>query len=244
MLCTQANFVFLAEDEHKRNQHCENLSANGCDGGARHAKLRKTEQTEDEDRVENDVEHRSNDLHEHHVKVLALRLQNALAIDLHEHTDRAGQNDGKIGDAVFKRLRNRCISPHERARAEDAEQHEHQHRKQHQRKAVARRVFRFVVPLCAKAARNQRIDAYTGADGDGDHEHKDRKRERNRGQRVFTEIGDEDAVYNVVNGLHQHRQRKRRSHAKEQLSLRLYRHFVDPRGGGWDRVFFHNNHFS
>ncbi|MPM65823.1 hypothetical protein SDC9_112727 [bioreactor metagenome] len=174
------------------------MSANGGDCRARHAKLRKAEQTEDQDRVEDDVEHRADDLHQHRLEVHALRLQDTFAIDLHEQADRKNHDNGKIGNAVLRRFGIARIGFDERARAKDAEENEDHGGEQHDEEAVARRFLRVRMLLCAEFAGDQRVDANAGADGDGDHEHKNRIGEGDCGQRVFPEIGDKNTVYNVV----------------------------------------------
>lgn len=87
--------------EDNRHDRAQTLTDHRRPGGAGDAQLREAEQAEDEDRVEDDIRDRTDQLRDHGIDRAAGRLQKALKRDLAEHTERAQHADIEICDAVL-----------------------------------------------------------------------------------------------------------------------------------------------
>ena len=86
--------------------------------------------------------------------------------------------------------------------------------------------------LFAEALGQQGIDAHAGADAHGDHDVLQRERQRNGGQGALADVGHENRVHHVVEGLHQHGYHHRHAELDEQRVDVHGTHDVFPLTGG------------
>lgn len=88
--------VLLAEHDIDGKNHGENLPDDRRDRRAQHPELREEADAEDEQRVEDDVRHRTHEHKEHWVNHVARRLERLFEVQLHEYADGENQNAAQI----------------------------------------------------------------------------------------------------------------------------------------------------
>ena len=151
----------IEDDRHDRAQA---LADHRRPGRAGNAHLREAEQAEDEDRVEDDIRDRTNQLRDHGIDRAAGRLQKALKRDLAEHTERAQHADIEICDAVLDNGLNVRLCAHIGTNADQAGDEHEQIAQQRQQQAVDRDLIDALGVFLPQRARQQRVDADTEAD--------------------------------------------------------------------------------
>ncbi len=87
--------------------------------------------------------------------------------------------------------------------------------------------------LFAEALGQQGVDAHAGADADRDHDVLQGERQRNGGQGALADVGHENRVHHVVEGLHQHGYHHRDAQFDEQglMDMVPMMFFLRSRGG-------------
>ena len=99
-------------------KHCQPpgnyLSENGCKRCPRNSHLRQSEQTEDQDRIQNQVRHCADPLRDHRIEGLTGRLQQSLKSHLRENTEARHTADGQVGRTILCYLRNVGLTHKER----------------------------------------------------------------------------------------------------------------------------------
>ncbi len=95
--------------QHDSQDGCDNLSANGSNGGAGYAHLWHSQKPEDQDGVQDDVDDGAQPLGQHGVEGSARSLQQLFKGHLQKQPDGADGTDLKIGSAVIDDFRNVCL---------------------------------------------------------------------------------------------------------------------------------------
>ena len=98
------NFVVSFYIEPDRKQHRDDLTENGSECGTGCAHFRKTEVTEDQDRVKDNIQDGARSLRDHRVKRAAGGLQQTFQRDLEKQADRKATDDRHILHAVLNDL--------------------------------------------------------------------------------------------------------------------------------------------
>ena len=75
--------------------------------------------------------------------------------------------------------------------------------------------------LFAEALGQQGVDAHAGADAHGDHDVLQRERQRNGGQGALADMGHENRVHHIVEGLQQVGQKQRKGEPNSVFSVTL-----------------------
>lgn len=210
-LCIEAHFFerqvdirIFARIVENAEDHRDDLSEDGRDSCSGNAHLRETEQTENQDRIEDDVEDRAESLRDHIVKGQSGRLQQPLHVDLHEYAERADADDGHILCPVLKNLRITCLCGEERARAENTDQGEHEITAKCEQDTVVGSPVCLLVILFAETSGEQCVDADACTGGNRNHQILNRESERHGCQGIFVDLRYEHAVNDIVQRLHKH----------------------------------------
>ena len=223
------DFRIFLQIKKQGEQHGNDLSDDGGDCRSRNAHFRHSKETEDHDRIEDNVNDRAESLGDHGVKGFSGRLQETLEGKLHKNAERAGENDGEVLRTVFD---NKCLGRffyldgEEKPGAENPHQRKHDIAENAEKNAVVGCKAGVALVLCAKTARKQRIYADAGAGCNRCHQILHGERQRNGGQRILVDSGYKNAVYDIVERLHQHREHDRQRHGDQQLRDRHDAHFV------------------
>ena len=215
------NIRIRLQVQHQPDQGGDRLSDHGRERRAGNAHRRTAEIPEDHDRVKDDIDDGARQLRSHALHGPPGRLQEPLKHHLEHQARGEPVHDPKVdlphrGDLRVARLR-----ADKRAGNEDPDQ-----RKQHkiaegqQQRHVGGLVRSLEFPF-AERSREQGVHADAGTGTDRDHQVLQGKCERDGGQRIFRKLRDENAVHNVVECLHQHRDHHRQRHRDDQL---LYGH--------------------
>ena len=99
------NFVVSFYIEPDRKEHCDDLTEDGSECGTGCAHFRKTEVTEDQDWVKDNIQDCARSLRNHRIEGTAGRLQQTLQRDLKKQTDRKATDNRHILHAVLNDLR-------------------------------------------------------------------------------------------------------------------------------------------
>ena len=217
----------IEDDRHDRAQA---LADHRRPGRAGNAHLREAEQAEDEDRVEDDIRDRTDQLRDHGIDRAAGRLQKALKRDLAEHTERAQHADIEICDAVLDNGLNVRLCAHIGTNADQAGDEHEQIAQQRQQQAVDRDLIDALGVFLPQRARQQRVDADTEADSDGNDDVLQRERHGHRRERILADARDKDTVHDVVQRLHEHGDHHRDCHRQQELIFGHCAHFVFTKG--------------
>ena len=186
----------------------------------------QTEPAEDKDRVEQDVEQGAGGLQHHGEHAPAGGLEQPLAEDLGETACGEDAADGKIGAAALDGLCHIRLHFKVRSCAENAEQAEGGRKHKHEEQAVSRgQIGVLCIPL-AEGAAEQGVDADGGADAAADDQILHRECQTQRRDGGFADVGNVDAVDDVIERLHQHGEDERKRHVHQQPCDRHGAHFV------------------
>ena len=127
--------------EDNRHDRTQALTDHRRPGGAGNAHLWEAEQAKNEDRIEDDVRDRADQLRDHGIDRAASRLQKALKRDLAEHAERAQHTDVQIRDTVLNDGRDVRLRTHIGADAEQAANEHEQIAQQRQQQTVDRNLI-------------------------------------------------------------------------------------------------------
>ena len=192
--------------------------------------LRKTDQTEDQDRVENNVRERAGQLGDHGIDRAAGRLQEALEGDLDENAERAQNADVQIRDAVIDNGLDIRLRAHIGTDADQACDKHEQIAQQRQQQTIDRDLIDTLGVFLAQRTREQRVDADAEANGNSDDDVLPRKSHRHRRERILADTRDENTVHDVVQCLHEHGNHHWHRHRQQQLVLGHCAHFIFAKG--------------
>ena len=129
------NLLILLQVQDQTQCGADHLTEHGCVRRTGYSKLRESEISEDQDRVEDDVEDRAGQLGYHGIDGQPGRLEQSLKGHLEQHSEGQAQNDAQIGFSICGDLRIRCLCSEERSHTEDPDQQEDQIREKDQEQA-------------------------------------------------------------------------------------------------------------
>ena len=216
--------------EHHGDDRADALPDHRCPGSAGDAELREAEQTEDQDRVEDNVRDRAGQLRDHGIDRAAGRLQEALEGDLNKNAERAQNADVQVRDAVIDDRLNIRLRAHVSTDTDQACDKHEQIAQPCKQQTVDRDLIDTLGVFLPQRAREQRIDADTEADSDGNDDVLPRESHRHRRERILADARDENAVHNVVQCLHEHGDHHRHCHRQQQPILGHRAHFIFTKG--------------
>ena len=195
-------------------------------GRAGHLQPGQAEEAEDEDGVQDDVQNGPGELGDHGELGPAGGLEEPLQGDLAEEAQGGAQADASVGGSVADDLGRVGLEPEEGACQQSAQQGEGGKGAQGQEDAHVGHPVGGVLILGPQGAGDQGVEAHAGADGHGDHQGLEGKGQGDGGQGVLADLGHEDAVHDVVQGLDQHGDHHGDGHAEEQLAHGHNAHLV------------------
>ena len=207
----------------------KNLSDDGCGSGAGDLHPGKTEHSEDQNRIQNDIDDGTETLGEHGIAGASRRLQQPLKQNLPKNTEGDDRNDADIVGAVLDGLRVGREGAHIGLRSEDAEEDTQQHSAEGEENSVEGAAVDLIGIFFTQPTGKQGVDTYGDTRCNTDHDILHRKGKRNRRQGIIVDLGnarDKDAVNHVVKRLHKHGQRHGKCHVKQQPPDRHNPHFV------------------
>lgn len=142
--------------EHNGQNKRDNLTEYGRRRGARNAHFREAQISENQYRVENDIDNRADALRNHRINGFAGGLQKALKGNLPEHAEREHRANNQILFAVVDDFFNIGLQREKQTREKAAEQREHRKTAKRQKHGVARGLLtrsKFFSPGFWKAGR-------------------------------------------------------------------------------------------
>ena len=220
--------ILLFVEEHGQKEG-HNLTDDGRDCRARDAHARQAEPAENQDGIQNDVDHGAGSLGDHGVGGAAGGLQETLEENLSEDAEGGNRDHPDIAHAVGDGVRLRGQRAHIRFGAENAEKGAQKHPRKGEQQAVERGGIDLLLILLSQRAGEQRVDAHGDAAGNADHNILHRKGQRNGGQRIVVHVRnarDKNTVHHIVKRLYQHGQRHRQGHTEQQPPHRDDAHLV------------------
>ena len=168
--------------------------------------------------VEHDVAHRARDLRDHRKVRPPRGLEQALAVNLQEQSERAADADHHIITAVGDDLRILRLKAKKRRGERKAEDSKDGGGAERQEKSRARGAVDRLHVLFTQRTREQRVHTDARAHSERDAQRLQRKSERYGVHCVLTEPRDEHAVDNVVERLKEHRYHHGPRHVGQQLA--------------------------
>ena len=183
-------------------------------------------QDEDENGVQDDVDEGPQELGDHGVDRLARGLEEALEGDLQKDAEGAQTADAHIGCAALHDLRRVRLDEEELPGPQAAYYGEHRRAAKGEEHRVGGGAVSPVEVLLPQAPAQKGVDAHPRTRGDGDHQVLHREGEAHRVEGVFADAGDEKAVYDIIQGRHQHTEHNRRGHGHQQAVHRQDAHLV------------------
>ena len=212
-LKVQADVVVLLQIEIERQRAAAELADHRGNGGAGDAHI----QHKDADRVEDDVHDRAEPLRVHREDGAARTLQQALEHDLREQTQRRAAADAQIRRAIIDDVVDARLGGEEHPREERGENRADGEAHAREEHAVRRDMVGALTFASAERAAHQRVHAHGRTGGKADHQVLRRERERDGGQCLLADTGDEDAVDDVIQRLHQHRDDDGQGHVPDEF---------------------------
>ena len=223
--------IFPEMEEHGGHGAAE-LAEHGGGGGAGHAHGGEAQQAEDQDGVHDDVDDGAGHLSDHGQLGPAGGLQQPLKIDGGEAEGADADADAQIGDGVLDDGGAAGLGAHKGAGGEHADEHKDHRGAQLQKQALPGGLVHHVLVVLAQRAGKQGVDAHAQAHGKGDHQVLHGKTQGDGGEGVLADLGHEDAVHHVVQGLHHHGKHHGQGHVQQQPVHRLGAHAVFGFGSG------------
>ena len=202
------------------------LTENGGIGCSGNAELRKAAQAEDHNRIEDNVDDGPGQLGDHRQDSQTGGLQKPLEGHLEEQTDGERAHNAEVCVSGRDNLRDGGLALNERTGHKKSDAQEGNEIQDGQKQTVAGGRIGVLEVLLAKGLGEKRIDADAGSGAERDHKVLQREREGDRGERVLTDLRDEDGVHDVVECLHQHGDHHRNGHVHNELSDRHHAHLV------------------
>ena len=148
-------------------------------------------------------------------------LEQPLKAELAEDADGEPQADGGVVHAVVHDdLLPAGLQLEEGPGEEDADQGEHHEVAQGQEDAGVGGLVHHLLVLLPQGPGEQGVDAHGGAGAEGDHQVLQGEGQGHGVQGILAELGHEDAVHHVVEGLDQHGDHHGDGHAGQQLAAR------------------------
>ena len=200
-----------------------------CAGGAGQ---RLAAVAEDEDGVQNDVDHGTHQLADHAQMGAAGGSQQLFAHGLGENTQTEDAAHREIPDALLRDDGVTGLGVEVGLHAGKADDKKHHKAAQGKEDAVFCGGVGAALVLFAKALAQQGVHAHAGAHAYGDHDILQRKGQRYGGEGAFADMGHEHRVHHVVQRLHQHGDHHRDAEL-QQKGVDLHgAHDIFPRLGG------------
>ena len=232
----------IEKDRHPCAAELADDGGDRCAGGAGQCLAAVTE---DEDRIQNDVDDCADQLADHAQVGAAGGRQQLFAHRLLKQTQTEHAADGQIPDALLGDLHILRLRIEIGSHAGQAEDQKDRKAAQCQKNAVFGGLVGALLIFLAQTLGQQGVDAHAGADAHGDHDVLQRERQRNGGQGALADVGHENRVHHVVEGLHQHGYHHRHAELDEQRIDVHRAHNVFPRvcGRGLGLLVFHGFSF-
>ena len=166
--------------------------------------------------VQDDVDDGPGALGDHAVEGAACGLEQPLQHDLGKAGGGQAGHDGQVVPAEVLDRGVIDLDDIVPSGEEQAEHDEEQGAEQDQQDAGQPHLVGPLPVAGPQGPREQGPHAYAQAHRDGDHQVLDREGQPHGGEGVLADMGDEDAVYDVVQGLDQHGQHHRQGHGDQQ----------------------------
>lgn len=208
----EADVIILLQIENQGQESSQNLTDYRCQRRTADAKRRKSQQSKDQNRIQNDIGDSAYPLGVHIVDSTSCGLQDTLQCHFHEKTNAENCTDQKILYSVFNNQRIAGLALEIHAGADDAKQRKGKRTKEGKEDSVDCRKLGILWFSLAQRAGKQRIDTDAGTDRYGDHQVLNRECHGYGGQRFLANLGNEYAVNDVVHRLHQHRDNHGKRH--------------------------------
>ena len=216
----------MTEHAPQTERHTEYLADNGRERRTADAHLRERTDTEDHQRIKDDVDDRTGQALTHRDDHVAAGLLDLLAHHRDHNKNTHADRKVRILDSE-RRNRLTCAERTDKytgqSPSEDEERDAADNRQCYT--VLCRRVRVLLAPL-AQTACDQRVYADTSADTDRHDQHLQRIYERNRRQRILRILGHEDTVYDVVQRVDDHGDHRRQCHRKDQRTHFRGAHFI------------------
>ncbi len=215
--CGKFELDLSVEGEIENDAECarDKLTDDGCDRRTANAHT----ESEDHDRIKNDIRDRSRHLRDHAENGFSGGLEKAFAGNFNEHTDASYANDGKIVHSVLldQRVTSRLRGNVE-GDGEDSDEQKEKVTVKGEEEALSRDPIRSVKVFFAKRTREKRIHTDGKTDGNRDHQILYGKGDGQGGCSCHRIVhGDEYRVNDIVKCLYEHgdddgeRHRKKKS---------------------------------
>lgn len=199
------------EDEHpaaahqkQTYGHTDQLSDHGGQGGPGHLQAGERPQTENEQGVQEQIDHRADALDAHGPHRVSAGLEHPLPRKLHTHAERARGDDGKVLTAVVDDLRYVGEQRQKGAAEQHARNQKDQPAAQVEEVAVHCHGAGLGGAAFPQAAGEYGVYADAGPHADGNHQGLYRIGQGQRHKSVGAELGHEHAVHQIIQGLDQH----------------------------------------
>ena len=202
------------------------LTKDRCISCTGDAELREAAQAEDQDRVEDDIDDGAGQLRGHGQHGQSGGLKETLEGHLEEQTDGERTNNAEVSVSCRDDLRNGGLALNERTGHKKSDAQEGNEIQDGQEQTIVGGSIGVIKVLLAKGLGEKCVDTDAGSGAERDHEVLQRERKGNRGERVLTDLRNEDGVHNVVECLHQHGDHHRNGHVHNQLLDGHHAHLV------------------
>ena len=180
------------------------LADDGRDRCAGDAEPGESEQTENQNRIQNDIDDGAGGLQNHTVDSAAGRLQKPFVRDLEKQTDRAAAHNLKIGRAVGADHGILCLSVDKRLCEKQSHKQKNNKMKRGDKQSHSCCFISFFKVLFSERAGEQCVDSDAHTGSETDHQVLQGKSERYGCQCALLNLCDKDAVHHVVQCLNEH----------------------------------------
>ena len=207
------NLRILLQIQHQGKDAGKNLPDDRGNGRPGHTHL----EHEDENGVQDDVDNSPGPLGIHGENAVAGALKQPLQHHLAENTHGCAHDDHQIPVAHLNDLLHIGLTAEIEIRQGQTQDGAQDKAHKGQEQAVHSHGVRPLLILGAQGPAHESVDAYGGAGGQGDHQVLSREGQRHRRQGRLADPGDEHAVHDVIQGLHQHGDDDGQGHIPYQL---------------------------
>ena len=219
--------MFPSENDHRADHHAAKLSGDRRDRRSCDFQARSAEQSEDQDRIQNDVDHCAGQAADHRSDHVSGRLQDLFKYDLHIQKKRADADDLHIDRRLFINIASFFgITGNKNTGKTYTDNQKYQIIEDSDPKSRARCLIGLGLPVRAETSCDQGVDPHTAADRKRDDQHLHRIDDGYRRQSVFAEFRYENTVYDIIERADSHRQDRRPGHTQKQRPDRKHAHLV------------------
>ena len=215
------DFLYPEHDDNAREYRREYLPDNSCRRRARNAHCGQTEPAENQYRVKDNVDDGADKLRYHAPRGVACALHYSLAVDLHEKPEAEAGDGPQIIRAHFADFRIVSHGGEKYLRKEKPEDEERGIAAHGKKEALIRGGFGGGKVLFAELAGHEAAHADARSYGNCYHKHLNGERKGESLGGVLAYPRDKNAVYYIIESLHEVRHDKRQRHSDDKP---LYRH--------------------